>query len=61
MDAPVRNRQMEAELRTLFEQIDAEDFTRAREKIAALEKQLGEHEPELTRAQSLITFLEGSE
>ncbi len=61
MDAPVRARQMEAELRALFELIDAEDFAQAREKIAVLEKQLGEHEPELTRAQSLITFLEGSE
>jgi ABC-type multidrug transport system ATPase subunit len=61
MGAPVRNKQMEAELRTLFELIDDEDFNQAREKIATLEKQLGEHEPELTRAQSLITFLEGSE
>lgn len=61
MGAPVRNKQMETELRDLFELIDAEDFTRAREKIVALEQQLGEHEPELTRAQSLITFLEGSD
>jgi hypothetical protein len=61
MGAPVRNKQMEAELRTLFELIDDEDFNQAREKIATLEKQLGEHEPELTRARSLITFLEGSE
>ena len=61
MGAPVRNKQMETELRALFELIDAEDFTQARAKIAALEQQLGEHEPELTRAQSLITFLEGSE
>lgn len=61
MGAPVRNKQMEAELRTLFELIDDEDFNQAREKIASLEKQLGEHEPELTRARSLITFLEGSE
>lgn len=61
MGAPVRNKQIEAELRALFELIDKEDFTQAREKIAELEKQLGEHEPELTRAQSLITFLEGSE
>lgn len=61
MGAPVRNKQMETELRILFELIDAEDFTQAREKIAALERQLGEHEPELTRAQSLITFLEGTE
>jgi len=61
MGAPVRNKQMETELRALFELIDAEDFTQARAKIATLEQQLGEHEPELTRAQSLITFLEGSE
>jgi hypothetical protein len=61
MGAPVRNKQMERKLRALFELIDAEDFSQAREKIAALELQLGEHEPELTRAQSLITFLEGSE
>lgn len=61
MGAPVRNKQMETELRALFELIDVEDFTQAREKIGALERQLGEHEPELTRAQSLITFLEGSE
>lgn len=61
MGAPVRNKQMETELRTLFKLIDAEDFTQARAKITTLEQQLGEHEPELTRAQSLITFLEGSE
>lgn len=61
MGAPVRNKQMETELRALFELIDAEDFSQAREKISALEQRLGEHEPELTRAQSLITFLEGSE
>jgi predicted ATP-binding protein involved in virulence len=61
MGAPVRNKQMERKLHALFELIDAEDFSQAREKIAALELQLGEHEPELTRAQSLITFLEGSE
>lgn len=61
MGAPVRNKQMETELRILFELIDAEDFTQARKKIATLEQQLGENEPELTRAQSLITFLEGTE
>ena len=61
MGAPVRNKQMETELRALFELIDAEDFTQARAKITTLEQQLGEHEPELTRAQSLITFLEDSE
>ena len=61
MDAPVRNTKMETKLHTLFELIDQEKFAQAREMIAALEQQLGGHEPELTRAQSLITFLEGSE
>jgi predicted ATP-binding protein involved in virulence len=61
METPVRNKMMEAELRNLFEMIDEEDFEQAREKIIALEKQLGGSEPELTRAHSLITFLEGSE
>jgi len=61
MGAPVRNKAIEAELRALFELIDQEDFKKAREKITSLEKQLGDSEPELTRANSLITFLEGSE
>ncbi|HIO30264.1 AAA family ATPase [Marinobacter salarius] len=61
MGSPERNKQIEEELQSLFELIDAEDFTTARQKILALEKKLGEQEPELTRAQSLITFLEGSE
>jgi len=52
---------MEAKLRALFELIGQEDFATAREKIAALEQQLGEDEPELTRASSLIRFLEGAE
>ena len=61
MDAPVRTTRIEAELKVLFELIDREDFEQARAKIAELEKQLGAREPELTRARSLITFLEGSE
>ncbi|MDO8845442.1 AAA family ATPase [Methylicorpusculum sp.] len=61
MDTPVRNKKIEVELRNLFELIDEENFDQAREKIIALEQQLGESEPELTRAHSLITFLEGAE
>jgi len=61
MGAPVRNKTIEEELHSLFELIDQEDFKNAREKIAVLAKQLGDSEPELTRANSLITFLEGSE
>lgn len=61
MGAPVRNRQVDAELKILFELIDHEHFDEARTAIAALENKLGEDEPELTRASSLIRFLEGAE
>jgi energy-coupling factor transporter ATP-binding protein EcfA2 len=61
MGAPVRNRQVDGELKTLFELIDQERFDAARAAISALERKLGEDEPELTRASSLIRFLEGAE
>lgn len=61
MGAPIRNRQVDGELTTLFELIDQERFNDARSAIAALERKLGEDEPELTRASSLIRFLEGAE
>lgn len=61
MGAPVRNRQVDDELKTLFELIDQERFEDARAAIVELESKLGEDEPELTRASSLIRFLEGAE
>jgi energy-coupling factor transporter ATP-binding protein EcfA2 len=61
MGAPVRNRQVDSELKALFDLIDQERFDDARAAIAALERELGEDEPELTRASSLIHFLEGSD
>ena len=61
MGAPVRNRQVDRELKTLFALIDQERFDEARVAIAALERELGDEEPELTRASSLIRFLEGVE
>jgi len=61
MGAPVRNRQVDGELKTLFELIDQEQFDEARIAIADLERKLGEDEPELTRASSLIRFLDGAE
>lgn len=61
MGTPVRNRQVDGELRNLFKLIDQESFDEARAAIAALECKLGEDEPELTRASSLIRFLEGAE
>lgn len=61
MGAPVRNRQVDGELKALFELIDLERFADARAAIVELERKLGEDEPELTRASSLIRFLEGAE
>lgn len=61
MGAPVRNREVDGELKALFELIDLDRFDEARTAIADLECKLGEDEPELTRASSLIRFLEGSE
>lgn len=61
MGAPVRNRKVDSELKGLFELIDREHFDAARDVIAALESKLGEDEPELIRASSLIRFLEGAE
>lgn len=61
MGAPVRNREVDGELKTLFDLIDQERFYEARAAIAELERKLGGDEPELTRASSLIRFLEGAE
>ena len=61
MGAPARNRQVDAELTILFKLIDRERFDEARAAIAALERKLGDDEPELTRASSLIHFLEGTD
>jgi hypothetical protein len=61
MGAPVRNRRVEEELTRLFELIDTEEFDDARTAIATLEEKLGAAEPELTRASSLIRFLEGTD
>ena len=60
MGASVHNQQVEADLKALFELIDEEQFDDARSAISNLEKKLGEAEPELTRASSLINFLEGT-
>jgi predicted ATPase len=43
----------------MFREIDADNFPSARLKMAALEKTLGQNDPELQRARSLIAFLEG--
>lgn len=45
----------------LFRTIEAEKFSSAKQKIDRLAKSIGDNDPELTRARSLISFLEGDE
>jgi predicted ATP-binding protein involved in virulence len=61
MGASDRNQEIADKLHALFRLIDDEDFDRARQSIIKLTEKLGESEPELTRARSLIKFLEGNE
>jgi predicted ATP-binding protein involved in virulence len=61
MGARIRTQEVERNLKMLFELIDDERFDQAREKLASLEESLGSDEPELTRANTLIRFLEGDE
>jgi predicted ATP-binding protein involved in virulence len=61
MGAADRNKEIAAKLNDLFRLIDDEDFDAARQAITKLTEKLGESEPELTRARSLIKFLEGNE
>lgn len=61
MGARVRNRKVDDDLRALFKLIDDDRLDEARAAIEELEVTLGHDEPELTRASSLIRFLEGGE
>jgi predicted ATP-binding protein involved in virulence len=61
MGAADRNQEIANKLHALFRLIDDEDFDGARQAIIKLTEKLGESEPELTRARSLIKFLEGNE
>lgn len=61
MGARVRNRTVDDDLRALFRLIDDERLDEARTAIGKLEVTLGQDEPELTRASSLIRFLEGGD
>ncbi|MDO4777883.1 MAG: AAA family ATPase [Cardiobacteriaceae bacterium] len=61
MGVRIRNQKMDEELKDLFRLIDDESFDEARKAIRKLEERLGGNEPELTRASSLIHFLEGAD
>ncbi|MDP2228236.1 MAG: AAA family ATPase [Moraxellaceae bacterium] len=59
MGTPIRNQQTDSELKTIFELIDRERFDDARAAMLSFENKDRSSEPELTRARSLIRFLEG--
>ena len=61
MDSPIRNVEMEEKLQHLFRLIDDEKLDEAKDLIVKLSERLGEFDPELTRASSLIHFLEDDE
>ena len=56
MDTPTRNESVQKELNTLFAFIDDEKFDSAAKTLAELNEKYP-NEPELTRAQTLITLL----
>jgi len=59
MEAGARTREIDAQLKAIFEMIDEENFKSARLAINTLREKIGDHDPEITRANSLIKFLEG--
>lgn len=58
MDANSRNVKVSKQLSKLFRLIDEEDLDKAKAELKKVIKQLGEHDPEVTRARTLISFLE---
>jgi predicted ATP-binding protein involved in virulence len=58
MNVPERNKEVSETLHTVFQLIDNEDFEQARQTITKLSERVGELDPEITRARSLIKFLE---
>jgi predicted ATP-binding protein involved in virulence len=58
MDAKSRNNSVEELLGRLFGLIDKEDFSAASNLLHQVEEKLGPDDPEVTRARTLMTFLE---
>jgi predicted ATP-binding protein involved in virulence len=58
MDAETRNTTVKDLLSALFEAIDREEFSTARNLLSQVEDKLGPDDPEVTRARSLMSFLE---
>jgi predicted ATP-binding protein involved in virulence len=60
MNAEHRDKITETLLGSLFHHIREEDFGRARELLREVEAKLGHDDPEVTRAETLMSFLEDS-
>ncbi len=58
MGASSRDAAVEGLLKRLFRSIDEERFDDARDLVAEVEARLGPDDPEVTRARTLMTFLE---
>jgi predicted ATP-binding protein involved in virulence len=61
MDVKTRDSDVEKKLEAIFRSIDKEQFKDAKQKIQKLAEVIGESDPELIRAKSMIAFLEGIE
>ena len=61
MDVKARNAEIDEQLNELSQLIDDEDFERAQQCMDELAKILGHDDPELTRARTLMAFLEDTE
>ncbi len=60
MDAKSRNHGVEEMLRRLAEAVDQENFKEAKELITELAREIGNDDPEVTRANTLLKFLESA-
>lgn len=61
MEAKSRNETVDTLLRKLFGLIDQEDFSAARNLLPEVEAMLGPDDPEITRARTLMAFLEDTQ
>ena len=61
MDVKSRDAGVAKKITDLFRKIDEEDFSSARKKLKALQRVVGEADPDLIRAKSLMEFLGDSE
>lgn len=59
MDSPSRNEAIDAESHEVFRLIDQEKFAAARKQLVDVEAKLGDSDPDVVRARSLMAFLEG--